>query len=546
MRNKIIADVILEGATIFCGEQLPKDYDFVAIKGNKIIATGYADQKADYVGDATQILTLSKDNLVVPGIHDNHIHLIQAGMLDKYADLTAASSQGMAAEMTAAFAETIPDETWVMGFGWSRMGWEDKTLPTKESLDRCIPDRPVFLLDSELHGAWVNSKALEVCGIDEQTQDPPFGEIARDSQGKPSGYLYETALCLVGEVALDFEDALVEDLIQRYCNNAVKWGITSISDMTPYLGLDLAYEETYYRLDREGKLKIRINAARNLFEDIDKFNEVREKAESSGTGMYRVPYMKQFVDGVIANYTALLLEDYCDRPGDCGSSLLDMDQLKEAVEIAHKNNVSVRLHGCGEGAVQAALDAYENAILRNGRTQARHQIEHIESIVPSDIPRFGAMDVIASVQPEHIISGIPSFADNCYPELLGEERCKYTWPFRSLSDSGAVLAGGSDAPVVEGNPFYGMYCGMVREHPDGTPKGGWNPQEKLNAQELLVAYTYGASYAERREHELGTLEIGKLADIAVLDRNILDAEPEQIKDTEVLLTMVDGKIVFQK
>ncbi|MCQ4636603.1 amidohydrolase [Anaerovorax odorimutans] len=545
MRDKIIADMILEGASIFCGEKLPKDYDFVAVKGNRIIATGYEAQKANYIGEDTRVLKLDKENLIVPGLHDNHIHLIQAGMLDKYADLSTAPSQEEAAKTIAEFAKTIPDETWVMGFGWSRMSWEDKSLPTKESLDRYIADRPVFLLDSELHGAWVNTKALEICGIDENTQDPPFGEIAKDDQGKPSGYLYETALCLVGEKALDFDDRLVEDLIDRYSRNAIKWGITSISDMTPYLGLDLAYEETYYRMDREGKLKIRINAARNLFEDIDKFNAVRAKAEASGTGMYRVPYMKQFVDGVIANYTALLLDDYCDRPGDKGSSLLDLDKLKEAVEIAHENNVSVRLHGCGEGAVQAALDAYEHAILKAGRTEARHQIEHIESIDPSDIVRFGAMDVIASVQPEHIISGIPSFADNCYPELLGEERCRYTWPFKTLRESGAVLAGGSDAPVVEGDPFYGIYCGMVREHPDGTPEGGWNPQEKLTAEELLVSYTYGAAYAERRERELGTLEIGKLADIAVLDRNILAADPESIKETKVLYTIVDGKIVYE-
>lgn len=174
--------------------------------------------------------------------------------------------------------------------------------------------------------------------------------------------------------------------------------------------------------------------------------------------------------------------------------------LDKFVALANENHVSVRLHACGEGAVRAALDAYESAARKTVHWKPRHQIEHIESVQPWDIPRFKALGVVASVQPQHIVSGIPTFGDNCYPEMLGSERDRYTWPFKSLLDSGAVLAGGSDAPVVKGNPFYGMYCGIKREHPDGTPPGGWNPKEKLTIQELLHAYTWGAAYAEHREH----------------------------------------------
>lgn len=540
------ADLILCGATIFSGKALADEQEFIAIAGNRIIGMGKSDEVRSFRGEQTKVISLEKEQMIMPGLHDHHIHLIQAGMLDKYVDLTGTSSQEEAAQLAADFAASIPEGEWVMGFGWSRQSWVRKDLPTKHSLDKLIADRPVFLLDSELHGAWVNSKALELCGISAETADPDFGEIARDQEGQPSGYLYETALTLVGRSALDFQEELVEELIKRYMRKAVKWGITSVSDMTPYLGLDLAYEKTYLAMDQKGELDIRINAARNLFEEMDHFLHIRRQAEESGSGMYRVPYMKQFLDGVIANYTALMLNSYSTCPGERGGSLLDMGRLDKAVETAHAHHVSVRLHACGDGAVRAALDAYEAVIKKQGQTSARHQIEHIESIDPADFPRFKELGVIASVQPEHIVSGIPSFADNSYPQLLGADRVKSTWPFRSLLQQGAVLAFGSDAPVVEGNPFHGMYCGLERIHPDGSPVGGWNPQEKLTIEELIHGYTYGGAYAEGRENELGTLEVGKLADLTVVDRNLLTASSAEIRETEVLLTIVDGRIVYEK
>lgn len=543
--EKVKAHLLISGGKIYCGRNLPVDYNFIAVADNKILGLGYHGQEGDYIGEGTRIILLEEHQMVIPGIHDNHIHLIQAGMLDKYADLTEAGSQDEAAKIAADFAQTIPDEKWVMGFGWSRMGWKDKDLPVKGTLDRYLPHRPVFLLDSELHGAWVNSKALALCKITSETENPPYGMIARDHQGNPTGFLNETALCLVGKYALDFDNKLVEDLINRYMDNALKWGITSVSDMTPYLGLNLAYETVYFNMNRLGKLKIRINAARNLFEDMSHVLDIKKKAEDSGTGMYRVPYMKQFLDGVITNCTALMLEEYSHCPGNKGGALLDLKQVNEAVTQAQKNNLSVRLHACGDGAVRAALDAYAGASQVLGKASVRHQIEHIESIDPTDIARFKALEVIASVQPEHIISGIPTFADNCYPALLGPDRQRYTWAFRSLLDQGAVLAGGSDAPVVEGNPFYGMYCGMVRKHPDGSPAGGWNSPEKLKIEELLHAYTYGGAYAEGREAELGTLEPGKLADISILDRNLFTISDEEVKETEVLFTIVDGKVMYE-
>lgn len=544
--GQLTADILIRGATFFCGKKRGPEIDFVAVKGNKIIATGKKGQEDSYIGQDTVIFELTKNNLVMPGFHDNHIHLIQSGMKDKYVDLSAASSEKEAAEMVLEFSKAIPDEKWVIGFGWSRFAWENKKMPTKESLDALIEQRPVMLLDAELHAAWVNSCAMSVCGVTGETADPPFGKIDRDGNGDPSGYFYETALALIARCAFELDSAIVKELIGRYSKRAVVWGITSVSDMTPYLGINLAYEDVFMELDRQGELILRVNAARDLFEDVEKVVALRKKAEESGTGMYRIPYFKQFVDGVISSYTALMLEDYCTEKGNKGGSLLELNELKNAVALAHKNKMSVRLHACGDGAVRAALNAYEYAIQEWGANNTRHQIEHIEVISPEDIKRFKALGVIASVQPEHIVSGVPSFSDNDYPKLLGQERERYTWAFKSLKEAGAILAGGSDSPVVEGSPFEGIYCGMRRVHPDGTPDGGWNAPEKLEVEDLLEMYTYNAAYAEGREAELGTLEADKLADIIVVDRNLLKVSPEDLRDAEILLTMVDGKIIFKR
>lgn len=538
------ADTILMGGTLFCGQGLPQDMDFVAIKENKIIGIGKTGEEGSYLGQETRVISLHKNQLVIPGLHDNHIHLIQAGMLEKYVDLNGTTSQAEAAEKVKTFADTIPKEEWILGFGWARMSWEDKDMPQASTLDRVLPDRPVLLLDSELHGAWANSKAFEICGIDKHTKDPAYGMIDRDEEGNPSGYLYETALSLVAKHAFEFKEETLEQLIYLYTERANQYGITATSDMTPYLGLNLAYESIYYRLSRESKLTVRVHAARNLFEDMDEFLNIKKEAEKNDLGFYRVNYMKQFLDGVITNHTALMLEPYADLPEEKGGALLDLENLNHAVELAHKNNVSVRLHACGDGAVRVALETFSNAIKKYGKTRARHQIEHIEVIAPADLARFKKLGVIASVQPEHIVSGIDTFSNNCYPEVLGGAREKYTWPFKSLLKEGAVLACGSDAPVVEGNPFLGMYCGLTRLHPDGTPEGGWNPQEALSIEELLHGYTYGAAYAEGREGELGTLEVGKLADIAVINQNLLQSTPDQVKDAKAIFTMVDGRIVY--
>lgn len=545
MKTELKADIILEGASFYCGRGLDSNIDFIAVKGNKILALGKKEEMERYIGKETRIISYTRDNLVIPGLHDNHIHLIQAGILEKYEKLYSTTSKEDAARRIARFAETIPDEKWVMGVGFRRMSWEDTSMPDAGTLDAVIADRPVFLMDEELHMAWLNSRGLQECGIDKNTEAPEGGIICRDEKGDPTGVLLENAVALAAKHAFEFDKKTVKQLIEGYIDKAVSLGITSVSDMTPYLSLDLSFPEVYFEMVSNNELKIRVNAARNLFEDINTFNEIRQKADLEGKGFYRVPYMKQFIDGTPANFTGMLLEDYSDNPGEKGKATIDLDKMAAAIETATENNISVRLHSCGDRSCREAINAYENALKKFPETESRHMVEHLELVDPNDIPRFGQLGIICSIQPEHLAAGTMKWEENCYPEKLGPERERYTWPFKQLKDNGAVLAGGTDCPVVEGNLFWGMYAGNTRKYYDDIPEGGWNPQEKLTMPEMIDMFTSGAAYAEHRENELGTLEEGKLADITVVDRNLLELEENpDIRDTKVLLTMVDGRVVY--
>jgi predicted amidohydrolase YtcJ len=254
--------------------------------------------------------------------------------------------------------------------------------------------------------------------------------------------------------------------------------------------------------------------------------------------------LKSFLDGVATTYTALMVEPYEDKPDTKGITLVPIEVAKNWVRSADKEGCQIRLHACGDGAVRFGLDCFEEAQKHNGRRDARHSIEHIENIHADDATRFQELGVVASVQPEHLAI-TPTFSDNPYRQRLGKKREKLSWPNKTLLHNRAILALGSDYPVVELNPMIELYRAVTRVHNDGQPEGGWNPEQKLSITEALHAYTYGSAYAAHRENELGSLEAGKLADIVVLDRNLFEIPSEDILKTKVLLTVMDGKVVYQ-
>ena len=536
------ADVIISSNLIFDSvEELPYQ-GYVAIKDKKIFEVGRGDAP-DLLKDTNTVVKNYVDKIVMAGFHDSHSHLLMAGMSKSYVNLLNARSEEEAALMVKKAADfDKKKDGWLVGFGWYHVFWDNRTLPTKGSLDKYFMERPVCLINVEAHGAWVNSKALEIAGITKDTPDPFGGKIQRDKNGEATGFLYESATGIVGMHAFVFSEEEEMEIIKAFLKGAGEYGITSVNDVMPYFHGNMGNVETYSEIDKRGELTVRIHAAPDLIGDLDEVEEWKRKYTSDNL---KIDMVKQFLDGVCTTHTALVLEEYDDDPGNMGISLTDTDAIKKAIPEAHRRGFSIKLHSCGDKSARMALDYYEDAIKLHGKNQCRHAIEHIEMLSDQDLPRFKELGIVPSVQPEHIAL-TQNFAENPYPIVLGAERAGKTWPLKDLYDTVGFLAIGSDCPVVDNNPFLEIYRGVTRLHNDGKPEGGWNPTQKLTMYEMLRSYTYGSAYGVRRENELGTLEAGKFADIAVIDRNLFEVDPIDIMDAKVDLTVMNGKIIFER
>ena len=536
------ADLLIKSNAIFDSVGDKPFSGYVAIKGNKIAAVGKdMAEAAAWIDDSTQVFDF-EDKLVMPGFHDSHTHLIMAGMYKTYPNLGAAKSEEEAAQMLKEYYDANPTDGWIYGFNWYHVFWDVKELPKKETLDKYFPDQPVFLVNAEAHGAWVNSKALEIAGITKDTPDPFGGEINRDENGEATGFLYESAIEPVAKYALVFSEEQERTYLKKYMEGAAQLGITGVVDVQPYFGRDLGSLDVYTGLEKDGELNIRITAAANLLGDLD---QALENSKKYKTEKVRAHMLKQFVDGVITTHTALLLEDYTDAPGNKGTQLSELEKIDAAVQEGHKRGLWIKIHAIGDRAIRFTIDSYEKAIKTYGKNGCRHAIEHLEMTHKEDLPRFKELGLIPSVQPEHI-GLMPTWEGEEYRVNLGEERAGQTWPLKSLQDQAGLLAIGSDCPVVDNNPFYATHRVTTRLHDDGLPEGGWNPTEKLSVADILKGYTYGSAYGIGREDELGTLEEGKFADIAVIDRNLFEVTPDEIRNANVDMTVMDGKVIYRR
>ncbi len=536
------ADYIIYSDAIFDGLRKEPFRGFAAIKGNRLIGVGDPQDGRKLCGAKTRVLDCG-NNLIMPGFHDSHTHLLLDGMYHTYANLSSAKSEEEAVvKLKESITGSHGQDDWIIGFGWYNVFWDNKTPPTKHSLDRYFPDRPVFLLNAEAHGAWVNSKALQIAGITGETPDPYGGAIARDVKNEPTGYLCESATGLVGRYALHFTAEQEKKLIKAFLKNAANTGITSVNDMQPYFHGNMGNLSVYSEMDRNEELTVRIHAAPDLLGDLEEVENWRSQYTSE---KLKVEMLKQFLDGVSTTHTALVLDEYEDDPGNFGISLNDLEAIKNAVPQAHRRGFSVRLHSCGDQSARIGLDYFENAFNQYGKNNCRHGIEHVELLSDQDLPRFGKLGIIPSVQPEHLAL-TQKYSENPYFKTLGKERADKCWPLKDLYETAGVLAIGSDCPVVDNNPFLEIYRAATRLHNDGQPQGGWSPRQKLSMYEILRSYTYGSAFGVCREDELGTLEPGKYADLIVIDKNLFSIEPQEILDCKVQLTMMDGKIIYQR
>lgn len=534
------ADLVLKSKAIFTGKSAEIFCGGVAIAGNRILAVGQDHEIDSLIGKGTRVYQF-KDNLIMPGFNDAHIHLPVASIFNDESfclDLSGCLSEDECVALVQEFAANHPDNAWIYGRGWNHWLWDQPVMPTRASLEKVVTDRPICLHAWDLHSAWVNNKALKLCGIDRNTPDPDGGTIEKFEDGEPSGLLSEAgAVLLVTTSALKVSEAKFKLAIQDFLRKANKFGVTSVGDVFPRaVAKENAYA-VYQALEDEELLTARIHFYSELKSNL---NEAKALQQLFTSEKLRFCGLKQLVDGVAEAHTAYLIEPYSDDPATRGALLISGELLKEQIIKADQEGFSVRLHTIGDAAVRFCLDCFYSAQVQNGRKGLRHALEHIENIQADDIPRLSQLGLIASMQPQHFTTNIGG-----YPVLLGEERVKRAWAIKSMLNAGAKYAFSSDCPVVEMNPIQGIHAAVTRTTEQGYPAGGWNPQERLSLAETLKGYTAGAAYLENFESELGTLEAGKLADIIVLSKNLFAIPEAEILNTKVRLTVMDGCIVYE-
>ncbi len=536
------ADIIVVHGRVYTEDPKQPWAQAVAIRGAKIVAVGDDPAIEKMRGMGTKVINAG-GKLVLPGFVDCHIHFLDGSFSLGRVNLEGAIGVADIQKKLRQYASQNPGDGWILGRGWNYAMFVPETLPNKKYLDELFPDRPVFLEGYDGHTYWANSKALALAGITRETPDPPNGTIVRDPKtGEATGALKEAAQGLVAGIVP--KPTRADKLLALRAG--MKWanehGLTRVhSAGGDFDSLDLLDE-----MRHRGDLSLRFYVAYFLNppqlrpQDLDAIESAHKKFHNEWIDAGAVKFM---VDGVVESHTAAMLEPYSDDPSLKGKLFWDPANYQVAVQELDKRGLQLFTHAIGDYGVRTALDAYENAEQRNHKRDRRPRIEHIETIDPADIPRFGKLGVIASMQPLH--SYPDSDTLDVWARNIGPDRASRAWVWKSISDAGGRLAFGSDWPVVTLNPWEGVQTAVTRQTTDGKPEGGFVPEQRLTVAQTVEAYTIGAAFAGRREKTEGSLEIGKLADLIIISQNIFDINPHKIAQTKVLTTIVGGRLVYQ-
>ncbi len=503
----------------------------IAALNGKIIATGTDADTRSLIGPKTRVID-AKGKLVLPGFNDAHVHFMGTGEQLSSVDLRSAKTPEEFVERIKVFAAKLPKGRWILGGQWDHENWKPNNLPTAAMIDAVTPNNPVFINRLDGHMALANSLAMKLAGVDKDTKDVAGGLIVRDAGGNPTGVFKDTAQDYIEKVipAARFEQKLESALAAS--EHAAVLGVTSVQDMSA--GTDVG---VYQELLHQGKLKTRIYAC-SVLDDYKRWENAGVRY-AFGSSMLRVGCLKAYADGSLGSTTAWFFEPYLDDPKTTGLAM-DIPSVGQNAIAADKAGLQVNIHAIGDRANSAILDIYEHATAVNGPRDRRFRIEHAQHLRQRDIPRFGKLKVVASMQPIHL----PDDGRWAW-KRIDEKRLKGTYAFRTLLDTGAVLAFGSDSPVAPLNPLFGIYAAVTRRTLDDKNPNGWIPEQKITVDEAVRAFTYGSAYAEFQENIKGTLEVGKLADLVIISDDIFTIDPVKIKDASVLTTVMDGKVVFE-
>jgi predicted amidohydrolase YtcJ len=537
-----VADAIITNAKVYTLDVQHPWAQAVAIADSKIAAVGEDAQIEKLRGPGTRVIDAA-GHLVLPGFVDCHIHFLDGSLSLGRVNLEGAKDASDIQQRLREYAARHPGKDWVLGRGWNYAMFGLEALPHKKYLDELFPERPVFLEGYDGHTYWANSNALALAGITNETPDPANGAIVRDSKThEATGALKESAQELVARVVP--RPSRNEKLAALRAG--IKWanehGLTRVHSA----GGDFEQLDLYDQLRREGQQTLRFYIAYFLNppnlrpQDLDTIESARKKYRDDWIDTNAV---KMMVDGVVESHTAAMLEPYSDDPSTKGKLFWDPAKYTAAVAELDKRGLQLFTHAIGDYGVRTALDAYQRAEEVNQTRDRRPRIEHIETITAADIPRFGQLGVIASMQPLHSYPDADTL--DVWARNAGPDRASRAWAWKSISNDGGHLAFGSDWPVVTLNPWEGVQTAVTRQTAEGKPDAGFVPEQRLTVEETVRGYTLGAAYAGRREKTEGSIELGKLADLIIVSQNIFAIEPHRLAETKVLTTIVGGRVVYQ-
>ena len=544
------ADMVLENGTIYTVDEAQPWAQAIAIKGGRITFVGSDIDVKEFIGSATQTVNLDK-KMVMPGMQDVHIHPISGGILSASCDLNGLSNIAEYRIAITNYANANPDLEWILGGGWAMSVFGAGGKPSRKIIDELVSDRPVFLSSTDGHSGWANSLALEIAGITKDTPNPIDGIIDRDPEtGELIGSLQEGAMTLIEKyIPSDTLESKISGL--RYSMKMLNgYGITAIQDAIVRES-DL---QTYEVLENNDELTLRVVASlwweRSLgLEQLEDLKYLRTKYTSK---LVKPTTIKIMQDGLVENYTAVLVDPYLMPGHSRGIPMVEPEFLKKAVTAIDASNFQVHFHALGDGAVRQSLDAVEESIYENGRLGNRHHISHLQLIHPDDFGRFSELDVVANFQPLWAYTG--DYLTELAAPFVGPERLRWSYAIKTIQNTGAKIAFGSDWSVTSANPFHQMETAITRQSASDVTALENAPvdpeldiplfiEESINLETAIEAFTINAAFVNNNEEETGSIEVGKIADLVILDQNLFQIEVRDISETKALLTLFEGRVV---
>jgi predicted amidohydrolase YtcJ len=529
----LTADLIVVNAKVRTMDAAKLQADAFAVKENKIVAVGANAEIQKLAGAKTRTIN-AQGRLVIPGFNDAHVHFLEGGYQLSSVDLRDAKTPAEFVRRIKEFAAKQPKGRWILGGKWDHENWTPANLPTAAMIDAATPDNPVFIDRLDGHMALANSLALKLARVDKSTKDVEGGEIVRDTAGNPTGVLKDAAMNYINKVIPAFSMAEKLEQAQAATDYAASLGVTSVQDMSAGTEINV-----YQELARQGKLKTRIYGCSPL-SDYSRWQKTGV-TRAFGNEWLRVGCLKGYSDGSLGSTTAWLFAAYLDAPNSSGLASDEIPKMPENISAADKAGLQINIHAIGDKANDFVLSTFEKAARDNGAKDRRFRIEHAQHLRMEDIKRFGQLKVIASMQPFHLADD-----GRWAGKRLDAPRLKGTYAFRSLLDSGAFVAFGTDWAVAPLNPLLGIHAAVTRQTLDDKNPGGWIPEQKITVEETVRAYTQGSAYAEFQENVKGSIAPGKLADFVILSADIFSINPTEIRNVQVLTTVVDGKIVYER